>query len=64
MIVCALQTTIATLTFGQGISQLPALPDPEQMGRFHIGFIRYTPSLVLSNLGVDTNVFNELEDPK
>ena len=64
MLVCALQTTIATLTFGQGISQLPALPDPEQMGRFHIGFIRYTPSLVLSNLGVDTNVFNELEDPK
>ena len=64
MLVCALQTTIAALAFGQGISRPPTLPDPEQTGRFHLGFIRYTPSLVLTNLGVDTNVFNELEDPK
>jgi hypothetical protein len=28
------------------------------------GFIRFTPSLDLTNLGVDTNVFNELDDPK
>ena len=64
MLVCITQTAIATFAFGQGISPLPTLPDPEATGRFHLGFIRYTPSLVLTNLGVDTNVFNELEDPK
>jgi len=64
MLVCALQTAVATMSFGQGLAQPPTLPDPEQTGRFHVGFLRYTPSLVLSNLGVDTNVFNELEDPK
>ena len=42
----------------------PQLPDPEGQGRFHLGFIRFTPSIVLTNLGVDTNVFNELDDPK
>jgi hypothetical protein len=64
MLVCALQATMATLASGQGIAQPPTLPDPEQVGRFHAGFIRFTPSLVLSNFGVDSNVFNELEDPK
>ena len=48
----------------QGIFQPPVLPDPEQAGRFRLGFIRYTPSINISNVGVDTNVFNELEDPK
>lgn len=64
MLVCALQMGVATFAFAQGISQPPTLPDPEQTGRFRLGFIRYTPSIVLTNLGVDTNVFNELEDPK
>ena len=39
-------------------------PTRRQIGRFHLGFIRFTPSIALTNLGVDTNVFNELEDPK
>lgn len=54
----------ATGALAQGLSQPPALPDPEQAGRFRLGFIRYTPSINISNVGVDTNVFNELEDPK
>ncbi len=64
MLVCALQTTIATSLFAQGILQQPQLPEPEAVGRFRLGFIRFTPSIVLTNLGVDTNVFNELVDPK
>lgn len=64
MLVCALQSGLATLAFAQGIAPPPTLPDPEQVGRFRLGFIRFTPSVVLTNLGVDTNVFNELADPK
>jgi hypothetical protein len=64
MLVCALQAGVATLSSAQGIAVAPTLPDPEQVGRFRLGFIRFTPSIVVSNLGVDTNVFNELEDPK
>lgn len=64
MLVCALQMTIAALASAQGLLQQPQLPDPEATGRFRLGFIRFTPSIALTNLGVDTNVFNELEDPK
>lgn len=64
MFVCALQTTVATSLSAQGILQQPELPDPEATGRFRLGFIRFTPSITLTNLGIDTNVFNELEDPK
>jgi hypothetical protein len=55
---------IASPLLAQGIPQQPSLPDPEQTGRFRLGFIRYTPSINLTNLGVDTNVFNEVDDPK
>ena len=64
VLACAWQVLTASLVCAQGILQKPALPDPEEMGRFHVGFIRFTPSVTLTNLGVDTNVFNELEDPK
>jgi hypothetical protein len=64
MLACVLQAGLAAPLLAQGIPQQPTLPDPEQNGRFRLGFIRYTPSINISNLGVDTNVFNELEDPK
>jgi hypothetical protein len=34
-------------------------PDPAEEGRFRLGPLRFTPSIALSNLGVDDNVFNE-----
>lgn len=64
MLLCAMQALIATSLSAQGIIQQPQLPDPEATGRFRLGFIRFTPSIAITNLGVDTNVFNELEDPK
>ena len=64
LLACALQAGIATLASAQGVQQAPALPDPEETGRFRLGPIRYTPSLVLSSLGVDTNVFNQADDPQ
>jgi hypothetical protein len=39
-------------------------PDPAQEGRFRLGPLRFTPSIALSNLGVDDNVFNDDLDPK
>jgi hypothetical protein len=43
-----------------------ALPEenPAETARFHLGPLRFTPSLTVSNLGVDTNVFNEAVHPK
>ncbi len=64
MFVCAMQAAVAPSLSAQGILQQPQLPDPEATGRFRLAFIRFTPSIALTNLGVDTNVFNELEDPK
>jgi hypothetical protein len=37
---------------------------PEEAARFRFGPIRFTPVLTISNVGVDTNVFNEADDPK
>jgi hypothetical protein len=39
-------------------------PAPEDAARFRFGPIRFTPVLSISNLGVDTNVFNEADNPK
>lgn len=64
MVAGVLLAGMASPLLAQGIPQQPTLPDPEQTGRFRLGFIRYTPSINLTNLGVDTNVFNEVEDPK
>jgi hypothetical protein len=38
--------------------------DPSETARFRFGPIRFTPSIALTNLGVDNNVFNESIDPK
>src|SRR5690349_9089340 len=35
-----------------------------QDGRFRLGPLRFTPSIAITNLGVDTNVFNEDVNPK
>jgi hypothetical protein len=39
-------------------------PDPWEQARYRIGPFAFTPSIVLSNLGVDTNVFYATADPK
>lgn len=38
--------------------------DPYENARFRMGVIRFTPSIALSNVGVDNNVFNEAENPR
>ena len=40
------------------------VPTPEDAARFRFGPIRFTPVLNITNLGVDSNVFNEADDPK
>ena len=40
------------------------VPPPEEPGRFRFGPIRFTPVLGITNVGVDTNVFNDADDPK
>ena len=35
-----------------------------EAARFRFGALRFTPSIALSNLGVDNNVFNEADNPK
>jgi len=39
-------------------------PDPAEAGRFRLGPLRFTPSIALTSLGLDDNVFNEDLDPK
>lgn len=51
------------------LSAAPALAqdvirDPAENARFHLGVIRFTPFLALTDIGIDTNVYNELDNPK
>ena len=39
-------------------------PDPSATARTRVGPLALTPSISLSNIGIDTNVFNNVEDPK
>jgi hypothetical protein len=38
--------------------------DVPEEGRFRFGPLRFTPSIALSNLGVDSNVFNDPSNPR
>jgi hypothetical protein len=38
--------------------------DGSETARFRVGVLRFTPSIAVSNVGIDNNVFNEVEDPK
>ena len=38
--------------------------DAAEAARFDLGPLRFTPSVALTNLGFDNNVFNEVQDPK
>jgi len=37
--------------------------DPSEAARFRFGPLRFTPSIAFTNLGVDTNVFNDPDHP-
>lgn len=39
-------------------------PDPWEQQRFRLGALSFTPTIQIKNVGVDTNVFNSVEDPK
>jgi hypothetical protein len=59
LLVCCL--ALATTVQAQDAPQ-----DPSESARFHLGAIRFPPYLVIKDLGVDTNVYNEndAENPK
>jgi hypothetical protein len=39
-------------------------PDPFSTARMHLGPVAFTPTLVVSDVGIDANVFNDWENPK
>src|SRR5205814_1342003 len=39
-------------------------PDPAEHARIHVGPIAATPTIGLTNFGIDNNVFNEVTAPK
>ena len=38
--------------------------DPFESARFRLGPVRFTPAIQITSLGHDSNVFNEVDDPK
>ena len=55
---------LLVLLAGLGTTASAQDEDPADTARFRFGALRFTPSISLTNVGVDTNVFNEVENPK
>lgn len=62
---CRLTLALVCLVIGVGrtSAQDPAV-DPYDAARFHFGPLGVTPSIVISDVGRDENVFNEAVNPK
>lgn len=65
---CTLAFALAGIPVARAQQAPSALPpggeDPSANARVHIGPLGLTPSLALTNLGVDTNVFNTYDNPQ
>ena len=61
--VAALALVCVGISAAAGRAQEAPL-DPAEAARFRFGALRFTPSIAVSSVGVDSNVFNEADDPK
>ncbi len=62
---CFAAVTVCVSMLTVGLDAQTTTPTPENdRERVQIGALGVTPSLALTNMGVDTNVFNEFDDPK
>jgi hypothetical protein len=68
--VCVLSRCIAAcicalgLLLPRGAAAQTAASDPSENARFQFGPLRFTPFLAITEIGVDTNVFNEALEPQ
>jgi hypothetical protein len=47
-----------------GVPAAAQTDDPVTAARLHVGPLGVTPAIAFENIGIDTNVFNEVENPK
>src|ERR1700752_4801782 len=52
------------MTFASRPALAQEAGDPADAARFRFGPLRFTPGISFTNVGVDTNVFNDAVDPK
>jgi hypothetical protein len=59
-------TALAIVCLGGASAPLRAQsdPDPSEAARFRFHALRFTPSIAVTNVGFDNNVFNDAENPK
>ncbi len=55
---------LVCLSLAASRAQAQEQNDPAEAARFRIGVLRFTPSIALSNVGVDTNVFNDADNAR
>ena len=65
-VVICLTVMMAGLSTAAAAQQVSTIPtdDPVESARLHFGPVGLNPRVGLKNIGVDTNVFNEVDDPK
>jgi putative beta-barrel porin BBP2 len=56
-------TSAMVVAGGPGRLFAQEIQDPDA-ARFRLGPLRFTPSIALTSLGVDTNVFNDVDNPR
>ena len=55
---------IGALLIGASSLSAQSLDDPIEGARTHLGPLGVSPSIAVTSVGIDSNVFNEFEDPK
>src|SRR5687767_14473943 len=59
-----LVSTTLMLPLNAGAQTYPAPPDPAETARVRVGPVSVRPSIIVRDVGVDSNVFNESGAPK
>jgi hypothetical protein len=54
----------ASVGFAQQKTETTETTDPSETARFHWGPLSFTPGIALTNIGIDSNVFNTVEDQR
>src|SRR5207302_9793304 len=55
---------VVVVVFALSTSALAQETSPGDTARFHFGPLALTPSIAITNIGVDQNVFNDPDNPK
>ena len=63
VVVSVFLTTAVGLSAQSQVQEQPEQTDPSERARFQWGVLRFTPGIAVTDVGIDSNVFNSADHP-